>query len=605
MDRNNIIGLILIFVVTLLYLYIAPRPERKPVDDSEQSQKISDSLAAPSLTRDSGTQQVDTPAPTTTEALTGGFPLAADQSGKEFVLENADIRVVFSSKGGRIVRVLLKKYKKLLENAEHKRVEYPLYLLHHPANVWNFHLPYPYATSGHIQTQNIDFEATVKGHSIRFTAQSQRGERIEIHYRIDPEGYAIHHRILLQRWPASPKQVRWQWVDHIVRTEQNIRIEKTYSALYYKLVDESPDYLGRNDEETIDEPIEWLSSAQQFFNTSVMPSEPFTGGQLQSMTPKSQTDSVLQIHTALLHLPMTQGQAEFTIYCGPNQFEQLRAFNNELEYVIPFGWGIFGTINRWVIRPLFHILASIIGSYGFAIILLTILVKLALSPLNYKMLYSQMKMAALKPLTEKLREKYKNAPTAMQMEMMKIYRDYGVNPYGGCLPMLLQLPIWIALYRFFPAAIEFRQEPFLWAHDLSSYDVLTYLPFDIPFVGHHISLFTLLWVGSTLLYTHYNLKMTDTSMMNPSMKYMQYILPVMFFGFFNSYASGLTAYLFISNVFTIGMTLFIKKVLIDEEKIKEELRKYKAKPKKKKTRGFAAILEQAMREQQKRQKGKS
>ncbi len=302
---------------------------------------------------------------------------------------------------------------------------------------------------------------------------------------------------------------------------------------------------------------------------------------------------------------MTQGQAEFTIYCGPNQFEQLRAFNNELEYVIPFGWGIFGTINRWVIRPLFHILASIIGSYGFAIILLTILVKLALSPLNYKMLYSQMKMAALKPLTEKLREKYKNDPTAMQMEMMKIYRDYGVNPYGGCLPMLLQLPIWIALYRFFPAAIEFRQEPFLWAHDLSSYDVLTYLPFDIPFVGHHISLFTLLWVGSTLLYTHYNLKMTDTSMMNPSMKYMQYILPVMFFGFFNSYASGLTAYLLISNVFTIGMTLFIKKVLIDEEKIKEELRKYKAKPKKKKTRGFAAILEQAMREQQKRQKGKS
>ncbi len=604
MDRNNIIGLILIFIVTLLYLFIAPRPERKPALNTEQPHEISDSLAAPTLTRDTGTQQVDTLAPKIAETLTGGFPSAADQSGKEFVLENADIRVVFSSKGGRIVRVLLKKYKKLLENAEHKRVEYPLYLLHHPANVWNYHLPYPYAASGYIQTQNVLFEAAVEGRSIRFIAQSPRGEQIEIVYRIDPEGYEIHQHIALLQWPNQPEEVRWQWVDHIVRAEQNTSIEKTYSALYYKLVDESPDYLGRNDEETIADPIEWISSAQQFFNTSIIPSEPFAGGQLQSMTPKSQTDSVLQIHTVLLNLPFSKGQAEFTIYCGPNQFELLRAYNNELEYVIPFGWGIFGTINRWVIRPLFHILASIIGSYGFAIVLLTILVKLALSPLNYKMLYSQMKMAALKPLTEKLREKFKNDPTAMQMEMMKIYREYGVNPYGGCLPMLLQLPIWIALYRFFPAAIEFRQEPFLWAHDLSSYDVLTYLPFDIPFVGHHISLFTLLWVGSTLIYTHYNLKMTDTSMMNPSMKYMQYILPVMFFGFFNSYASGLTAYLFISNVFTIGMTLFIKKVLIDEEKIKEELRKYKAKPKKK-IRGFAAILEQAMREQQKRQKGKS
>jgi len=605
MDRNNIIGLILIFVVTLLYLIIAPRPEQKPLPEGQAITAVSDSLTEASSPQDSAAQQTRPQASFVVDTSIDGFPKADEQSGKEYVLENEDIRVVFTSVGGRIKRVLLKKYKKLLENEDHQRVQYPLYLLHHPANVWNYHLPYPSSASGQIQTQDIRFEAAVEGQSIRFIAQSHRGEQIEILYRIDPQGYEIHQHFALRHWPNQPQQVRWQWIDHIVRTEQNIRIEKTYSALYYKLVDESPDYLGSNDQETLNDPIEWISSAQQFFNTSVIPSTPFAGGQLQSMTPKSQTDSVLQIHTVLLHLPLSEGHAEFTIYCGPNQFELLRAYNNELEYVIPFGWGIFGTINRWVIRPLFHILASIIGSYGFAIVLLTILVKLALSPLNYKMLYSQMKMAALKPLTEKLREKFKNDPTAMQMEMMKIYRDYGVNPYGGCLPMLLQLPIWIALYRFFPAAIEFRQEPFLWAHDLSSYDVLTYLPFDIPFVGHHISLFTLLWVVSTLVYTHYNLKMTDTSMMNPSMKYMQYILPVMFFGFFNSYASGLTAYLLISNVFTIGMTLFIKKVLIDEEKIKEELRKYKAKPKKKKTKGFAAILEQAMREQQKRQKGKS
>jgi YidC/Oxa1 family membrane protein insertase len=213
------------------------------------------------------------------------------------------------------------------------------------------------------------------------------------------------------------------------------------------------------------------------------------------------------------------------------------------------------------------------------------------------MLYSQSKMAALKPQIEQLKAKFKSDPQQQQVETMKMYREFGVNPLGGCLPMLAQMPIWFALYRFFPASIEFRQAPFLWATDLSSYDVITKLPFEVPFgFGSHLSLFTLLWAITTLIYTYFNTKDMDMSA-NPAMKYMQYIMPLFFLGFFNSYASGLTAYLLFSNVINIGQTVVTKKFVIDHDKIKTKLEANKAKPKKKS--GFQARLENALKEQQK------
>ena len=211
------------------------------------------------------------------------------------------------------------------------------------------------------------------------------------------------------------------------------------------------------------------------------------------------------------------------------------------------------------------------------------------------MLHSQALMGALKPELAHLNEKYKDDAQKKQMETMKVYREYGVSPFGGCMPMIIQMPIWYALFRFFPASITFRQEPFLWAEDLSSYDAFFNLPFEIPFMGSHLSLFTILWAISTLVYTYYNTRHMDMSA-NPAMKYMQYFMPVMFLGFFNTYASGLTCYMFFSNLINIIQTVVTKKFVFKDEKLKEELRQKKAKPKKQS--GFQARLEEALKAQQ-------
>jgi len=247
-------------------------------------------------------------------------------------------------------------------------------------------------------------------------------------------------------------------------------------------------------------------------------------------------------------------------------------------------------------------LARFIGNQGIVILMLTLLVKVFVYPLTYRMVLSQAKMAALKPRMEALKKKHGDDQQAMSVETMKMYSEYQVNPLGGCLPVLLQMPIWFALYRFFPAAIEFRQQSFLWATDLSSYDSIVQLPFHLPFgAGNHLSLFTMIWVVTTLWYTWYSMKQMDTSAMQNDqmkvMKYMQYFMPVMFMFFFNSFASGLTLYLCFSNIVNIGQTVVTKQFLIDNEKIKAALEANKNKPKK--TGGWRDKFEQAMKEQQK------
>jgi len=347
-------------------------------------------------------------------------------------------------------------------------------------------------------------------------------------------------------------------------------------------------------------PLKWVAHANQFFNSSLIADTRFNGG-VMSTEMLDETSDDLKILRTTLDIPLQGSEKEeigMTMYLGPNDFEELRSFNVNLEDVIPFGRSIFGTINRWVIRPVFNWLSSFVANKGIVILLLTLLVKLALYPLTYKMLHSQAKMSVLKPQLAGLREKYKDDTQKQQMETMKIYREYGVSPLGGCLPMVAQMPIWFALYRFFPASIEFRQAGFLWATDLSSYDVLVNLPFEIPFYGAHVSLFTLLWAGTTVLYTYYNMKFMDMGAMggNPMFKYMQYFMPVMFLFFFNNYASGLALYLFFSNVFNIGLTLGTKKYIFDDERIMAELHLNKEKPKKRS--GFSERLEKAMKEQQ-------
>ena len=379
------------------------------------------------------------------------------------------------------------------------------------------------------------------------------------------------------------------------------RYEQQTSTVYYKdSAEDNADYCSctSNDSDNLSgKNIQWLSHTNQFFNSSLISK---SGGFKDAMMATELIDFTkndnLKKLSSDFEVPLTGGKHTMQWYIGPNEFKTLQSFNIGLEEIIPYGSSIFGSLNRWVIRPFFDFLNSFISSKGLAIIFLIFLIKMLLYPLLYKMLHSQAKMAALKPELNKIKDKHKEDLQKQQMESMKVYQEFGVSPLAGCLPMLLQMPIWIALYRYFPASITFRQESFLWAPDLSSFDAFFRLPFEIPFMGAHLSLFTILWAVSTLVYTYYSTKDVDMSA-NPAMKYVQYFMPLMFLGFFNSYASGLTCYMFFSNLINIIQTIVTRKFIFDEEKIRKELDLQKNKPKKK--GGFQAKLEEAMKQQQK------
>jgi YidC/Oxa1 family membrane protein insertase len=387
--------------------------------------------------------------------------------------------------------------------------------------------------------------------------------------------------------------------------------EKRYSTVYYKPTDDGTDYCSCTGDDLDDlqsQYVSWVSHAHQFFNTSLMSGEqPFSGGIFSTVMLEEDEERLKTAGTSL-GIPYNHSANEsiaMTMYIGPNEYSNLIAYNNDLEEIIPFGNSIFGDINRHGIRPAFDFLSKYIGSKGVVILVLIFILKMLLYPLYYKMLYSQAKMGALKPELAGLKNKFKDDAQKVQMETMKIYREYGVSPLGGCMPMVIQIPIWYALFRFFPASITFRQEKFLWANDLSSYDAFLNLPFTIPMFGSHLSLFTILWAVSTVLYTYYNMKHMDMSS-NPAMKYVQYLMPLMFFVYFNNYASGLTCYMFLSNLMNIMQTVVTKNFIFDDDKIRAELEKQKEKPKKRSK--FQQRLEDAMKQQQlnqqKRQKKK-
>ncbi len=606
MERNHIIGFVLIFGLLLVWTFVNSPSE----EEALAMQQRQDSLNRVELILKDSLQAIEqqpVAAETTIDSAAavnefGSFAHATSGAAETVRLENQYFIIDFNSKGGKIANVELKKYKKALIDENKKEYKVPLHLLDNPGNVWDIAIP---TQSGELHTEDLIFKPNVQGNKVTFTALGANGESIIQSYTLKDSPYEIgyHFRVengsKLLRSSAEPAKLTW--VNHLERIERSTAFEQSMSTIYFKENEESVDYCNcRSDaqENLSTQPIKWLSHSNQFFNSTLISSESFDGGLFETKMP-ADGDGILKSTSAIVGLPMLRDGStnEMTMYIGPNDFENLRHYQLALEDIIPFGRSIFGTINRWVVRPVFNFLLTFIGSQGLVILLLTFLIKLALSPLSYKMLHSQAKMAALKPSLAGLKEKYKDDQQKQQMETMKVYREYGVNPLGGCFPVALQMPVWFALYRFFPASIEFRQASFLWATDLSSFDVITYLPWDIPFFGAHISLLTLLWAASTVAYTYYNMQNMDMTSMNPALKYMQYFMPVMFLVFFNSYASGLTLYLLYSNLLNIAQTLGAKKFIFDDEKIMKQLNKNKEKPKKK--GGFGERLEKAMKEQQK------
>lgn len=615
MDKNTLIGFALIFVLLIVWQqFNMPSQE-----ELERQQQIQDSIelaqqqeaaqiAEPEETAEVSVQEEIAALPDSLkeEKLSGLFgPFSAAGSGEEklITVENELLTLVLTNKGGRIKEVILKEFEKNVLTEDKKEVKEELKLLNDEKNKFEYLLPIASLPSGGVRTGDLFFDVQQSGNEVVFRANAGSGRYFEQKYSLQDNSYRIGYDIKLEGLQSvlanNAEEIELIWHDYLDRIEINHNFERRYSTIYFKPAEEGVDYCSCTSddvEELTDQRIKWISHSNQFFNSTLIAKESFASGVLETQVLDTDNKDLKKLVSSL-KVPYSRSSSDnfaMEFYVGPNEFDRLREVGSDLEDIVPFGWSIFGTVNRWIVRPLFNFLSSFIGSKGIVILVLTFMVKLCLYPLTYRMLYSQSKMGALKPQIEKLKEKVKD-PQQQQVETMKMYREFGVNPLGGCMPMLLQMPIWIALYRFFPASIEFRQASFLWATDLSSYDVMTYLPFEIPFVGGHISLFTILWAGTTLIYTYYNTKHMDMSA-NPAMKYMQYLMPIMFLGFFNTYASGLTCYLFFSNLFNIGQTVVTKSYIIDQDKVRAELEENKKKPKKKS--GFQERLEAAMKEQQ-------
>lgn len=625
MDRNTIIGLLLIFALLMAWQqYMKPKAkaaqEEKRLQDSITQVQQRAALKDKPKTEATAQAQAPVAVPDSVKAAQqasqlGVFGPAASGKAKEYTLENDVIKIVFTSKGGRIQYAEMKQHFKVDEDDKKKEVKTPLRLLEDTKNKFEYLLPAAGSAKGVVSSNDLFFTVEEAPNRLVFRADAGEGRFFEQSYTLSPDNYTLDYDIRFEGFsaiaPGGTSEIKLNWVNYLDKLEKNHRFERNYSTVYFRPADDSPDYCSCTGDDSKDKnsvPLKWVSHANQFFNTALVADNSFKGAVMETKMLDEADENLKKVRSEI-RIPIKGDGAEafgMTMYLGPNEFNRLRAIGYNLEDVIPFGRSILGSINRWVVRPVFNFLLGLIGTKGIVILILTLIVKMAVYPLTYRMLYSQSKMAALKPQLAHLKERYKDDAQQQQVETMKIYREYGVNPLGGCLPSLLQMPIWIALYRFFPAAIEFRQAGFLWATDLSSYDVALRLPMELPMgFGSHLSAFTFLWAISTLVYTYYSTRDMDFST-NPAMKYMQYVMPLFFLGFFNSYASGLTLYLLFSNLITIAQTIITRNYIIDKDKILAMMEEHRKKPKKKS--GWQERLDQAMKEQQRiqaeREKGK-
>ena len=614
MEKNQGIGVLLIFVViAIYYFYTAPSAA-----EYQKQQEIQDSIKQSQILKEQvATETVDASSVAVPDSVRlqnlnssyGPFSSAMIGTSQTISIENEKLKIDFDTKGGKITNAHIKNFYKIKEDSvTHDQTKLPLSLLEDKKNKFQYLIPTQ--RYGNINTADLYFKPQVSGNSVIMTATLGGGQTISQIYTLS-DGYKLDYDIkfnnMNQVISSANPNVRLQWHNYLDKLELNDNFERFYSTVYFKENNESSDYCNcRSDdiEELPNKKFGWVSHVNQFFNTSIIAdNKSFQNGVFETVALEKE-DSDLKLIKTEYDIPLDlSGEEVFSMkmYIGPNEYSELKGYAPELEQIIPFGRSFFGSINRHLIRPVFNWLSKYIGSKGLVIIVMIFMLKMLLYPLMYKMLYSQAKMGALKPELADLKLKYKDEPQKAQMETMKIYREYGVSPLGGCMPMILQMPIWYALFRFFPASITFRQESFLWAADLSSYDVIAWLPFAIPAYGSHISLFTVLWAISTVIYSFYNMRHMDMSA-NPAMKYVQYFMPLTFLFFFNTYASGLTCYMFFSNLFNIAQTVITKKFVFNDEKIRTELMAAKAKPKKK--GGFQAKLEEAMKNQQEMAKKK-
>ncbi len=602
MDKNTVIALVLSAVVLLGWGYFT-KPSEEQIERAKQIrdsiQSISEQRAAEALLKEQekASQAVisDLAAKDSTikQLPYGSFNHATEGVNEYFELENDKLIVKISKRGGRLYSVALKEYKTY--------DSLPVKLFDGDSSIFGLTFIAQNADQP-IKTNNLFWEKSeeIKTDSssiLKIRLNADENKYIEYSYNLKNNDYIVDFTVNIVNMADVIKTnyLSFDWNYLIPRSEKSLKWERQRSTIYYKYLAGEIDYLPEtsDSDKKLNDKIKWIGLKTHFFSSIFVAKESISDVVIKTKTPHD--DKHVKEFSINTYFPYSAAQKEthdFTFYFGTNRFYQLESYNQSFEKIVPLGWGIFRWVNRYVIIPLFALLSSFINNYGIIILILTIIIKLVLFPLTYKSYLSTAKMKVLKPEIDEINKKFPNREDAMkkQQATMALYKKAGVNPMGGCLPTLLQMPILIAMFTFFPSSFELRQQGFLWAADLSSYDAIINLPFTIPFYGDHVSLFCLLMAITNIIY----IKVGDQAAMSnasmPGMKIMMYMMPVMMLLIFNDYASGLSYYYFLSLLITIGQTMVFRQ-MINSDKLHAQMQVNKAKPIKKSN--FQKRLEEA------------
>lgn len=614
-DYNSLIGMVLLGAIMLWYLSSQPK-EVAPVETTEQEVVTPKKNTTPQNTATEKFIENDSLRKANFKNALGAFSESAILGkDKNTVLENDLLKLTISNKGGQVVEALIKNYKTY--------DSLPLYLIK-DKNA-SFNINFGTTDNRILNTKDLYFTPsfTKSGENKVLSMKLKVSETqfLEYRYEMKPNNAMLDFAVRSQGLSTvinASNQINLDWRLKGYRHEKSLRTENTmYSSLYYK-ADDKVDYLSPNDTETVNG-LHWATFKQHFFSSALLTKTGFKNALISSedLVKDEAIDTVFTKQFSLkTPLELSNGELNYNMqwYYGISDYKTLEQYaGTDLSETADLGWGIFGTINRTIFIPIFGLLEGWMSNYGLIIILMTIVVRILMSPLVYKSYLSSAKMKVIRPELTALNEKYPGKENAMkrQQETMAIQRKAGVSMLSGCIPALLQMPIFFALFKFFPSNISLRQEGFLWATDLSSYDTIFKLPFNIPFYGDHVSLFPILASVAIFFY----MKMNQSQQMNMQaptqegmpdmakmMKYMIYFSPIMMLFFFNSYASSLSLYYFISNLLTITIMLVIKNYVIDEDKIHAQIEENKKRPEKKKSK-FRERIDSAMKQAQEQQAG--
>jgi len=614
-DIQSLIGFFLIGAILIWMLYNNSFENEQPgVTEQDNTEQVPETPATvPSQDQQQAAVTTDSIRMAQAQSQLGAFGYSAtlpSATENSTTISNDVLELTIDNKGGYISEAHLTQYKTY--------DSIPVYLIRDGNADFNINFT---TTDGRVlDTRNLYFEPSLtqsgENQVLSMRLKVSETDFLEYRYVLKPGEYMLDFSIRSQGLNQvfnNSRDINLDWKLRGYRFSKSISYENRYTELYYEYDGGKDDYLGHGDfTDDEEEDITYVAFKQHFFTSILLTDTPFERGKFTSrnLVQDEDIDTLYtKEYTATLPLTLNGGELNYNMnwYYGPTDFKILNDYDRNLDEIVPLGWGIFGWINQYIFIPFFSFLSGVLPSYGIAIIVMTIVVRIVLSPVTYKSYLSQAKMKVLRPEINELNEKFKDNPMKKQQETMKLYSKAGASPMSGCLPALMQIPVFYALFQFFPSAFELRQKGFLWADDLSSYDTIAELPFNIPFYGDHVSLFPILASIAIFIYmmmtTGQTMQQTQQPGM-PNMKFIMYLSPLLMLFFFNNYASGLSLYYFTSNLITIGIMLVIKYAIIDEDKIHAKIQENKKKPKKqgKFARKMQEMMEQAEQQQKKGKK---